>query len=163
MTLPLDWIGFVFSVSGFFLNAKKIIWCWVVWMTGNFLWTSHWAYRGEWVAVGLLVFFQACNIYGFHSWKNNNEMKATCTWGDRLDVLVSLNGIPAVLHQNPLKESWTFGMVGRTSIGLTKDEALKLAGELTIAAHQVDELKTVAKDYDNESTTPSLKARSLLN
>ena len=40
----LAWIASVFSIIGTVLNANIMIWCWPVWICGNFIW-MYWAWK----------------------------------------------------------------------------------------------------------------------
>jgi hypothetical protein len=67
------------------------------------------------------------------------NVKANCTWGDGPDVLVSLDGMPFICHEDPKndpppKGQWVHGYVSRGSFDLTQAEARRLAYELLEAA-----------------------------
>lgn len=64
----MGWIAIIFSVLGIILNAKKVIWCWLVWIISNLLWTIHAFALGDWSAVCLWVVFTGFNIYGWYQW-----------------------------------------------------------------------------------------------
>ena len=66
----LGWIAFALSVIGILLNAKKIIWCWPIWLVSNVLWIIHiWTQPApDYSALCLWVVFLMSNIYGWFQW-----------------------------------------------------------------------------------------------
>ena len=71
--------------------------------------------------------------------------KATCTWGDGPDVMLTLEDDWFVLyegpkHQSPPRGDYLYGYVTKGSTDLTADEALELAAQLTSAANSAKEL-----------------------
>ncbi len=75
-------------------------------------------------------------------------MKATCTWGDGPDVLISLtkNDI-FVLLEDPDKTKYTQGCVNKGSIGITADEAIELAMQLLASAREAKRLDFEYSQY----------------
>ena len=78
--------------------------------------------------------------------------KATCTWGDGPDVLLSLEDDWFVLyedpkHQAPPRGDYQHGYVTKGSMDLTADEALALAAKLTEAANSAKELDSMCDEY----------------
>jgi len=75
-------------------------------------------------------------------------MKATCTWGDGPDVMLSLGGHTMVLHEDPRdKDAWVHGTISDGSADLTADEARELASQLLMAADQADHLEDSFGEY----------------
>ena len=87
-------------------------------------------------------------------------MKATCTWGDCVDVSLTLDGTSLVLFHEPKNlERWMHGEVTGGHICLTSQQAKDLAGQLMMAALQADELEQQCKDHDDlEETVMSKKS-----
>jgi len=82
------------------------------------------------------------------------EIKATCTWGDGPDVLITLDGLPFICHEDPKNDppprgQWVHGYVSKGSFDLTQSEARILAHELIMAAdsckHIEDSYKTMCE------------------
>jgi len=84
-------------------------------------------------------------------------IKASCTWGDGPDVLISLNGKPLVCHEDPKNDppprgQWVHGYVSEGSMDLTKDEARELAAQLLIAAGQCQGIEDDLKAHEERET-----------
>lgn len=83
-------------------------------------------------------------------------VKASCTWGDGPDVMVSFSkdkegrSIPFILYENPIYGSWLHGHVENGSFDLTTKEALKLAAELIEAAGGCKYMEETLKMYEEE-------------
>ncbi|MFO7824462.1 MAG: hypothetical protein R6V72_11040 [Cyclobacterium sp.] len=76
-------------------------------------------------------------------------MKAECSWGYGPDILISLNGIPLVLHDHPNEMNrFKHGVVKEGSIDLTVKQAKKLLKELYDAINAVEHLECVAGQHD---------------
>jgi len=67
----MDIIALILSVIGIILNAKKIIWCWLVWIISNMFWIIYMINRDEISSVILWIVFTIFNIYGWYEWKKN--------------------------------------------------------------------------------------------
>ena len=67
----MDIIALILSVIGIILNAKKIIWCWLVWIISNIFWIIYMINRDEISSVILWIVFTIFNIYGWYEWKKN--------------------------------------------------------------------------------------------
>ena len=78
-------------------------------------------------------------------------MNAICAAGDGPDVLVTLGDTPLVLHEEPVQlDRWIHGVVKSGSLELTADEALKLAGELVLAARSATAFDNSLAEHDAE-------------
>ena len=77
-------------------------------------------------------------------------MKASCTWGEGPDILLSLESDDIlVLEDNPKNlDKWVYGTVNRGSIDLRLDEAKELVCSLTQAINRVEELERLAKELE---------------
>ena len=74
----LGWIAMASSFIGIFLNAKKIIWCWLFWTTGATLWVIHFAVvkKAEDIPSTIVWgIFALFNIYGWWQWKKDKKKK----------------------------------------------------------------------------------------
>lgn len=84
-------------------------------------------------------------------------VKASCTWGDDPDVVVSLSGTKFILYEDPIDtDRWEHGLVEYGSFELTAEEARELANKLLIAAADAKFLQAEAL---NCSTTIIYKDR----
>lgn len=64
----ISWIASILSLIGTILNAFKMIYCWPVWIVGNFLWI-YWSFKKkEWSQFILWVVFQITNIFAWYAW-----------------------------------------------------------------------------------------------
>ena len=64
----LSWVASILSLTGTLLNAFQIIWCWPIWLAGNFFWI-YWSFKKkEWAQVILWSAFQIGNIIGWYHW-----------------------------------------------------------------------------------------------
>ena len=64
----IGWVASFLSLFGTILNAFKIIWCWPLWLAGNFIW-MYWSWKKkEWSQLILWSAFQITNIIGWYSW-----------------------------------------------------------------------------------------------
>jgi len=70
----VSWIALALSVIGIFLNAKKIIWCWPVWIVSNIFWIIHTVNAGDTAATVLWFVFLASNMYGAYEWNKDNNI-----------------------------------------------------------------------------------------
>ena len=73
MNIPLDWIGVVLNVWGVYLNAKKNIWCWFLWIIGNGVWIVYWWPKREWAVITITVIYLGMNFYGYREWKKDRR------------------------------------------------------------------------------------------
>lgn len=64
----LGWIASVFSISGTLFNAKKNIWCWPIWITGNCLWKYYSIISEQWALLLVWIGFSIANIYAWSEW-----------------------------------------------------------------------------------------------
>ena len=71
----IGWIAVICSVVGIVLNARKVIWCWAVWIISNIMWTIHALTIKDWAAVCLWIVFTGFNIYGWYQWQSDINKK----------------------------------------------------------------------------------------
>jgi nicotinamide mononucleotide transporter len=71
----LAWIATVISIVGIILNAKKIIYCWPVWVVSNILWIIYFASLDMIPSVVLWIVFTIFNIYGWRQWYKDINIK----------------------------------------------------------------------------------------
>jgi len=80
-------------------------------------------------------------------------IKATCTWGDGPDVMLTFEDYIFVLYEAPKLVlpsggAYLHGYVTKGSTDLTADQALILAAHLTDAANSAKELDRMCKEHD---------------
>jgi len=67
----IGWLGFVFILSGYYLNAKQNINCFYVWGLGNILFMIYAFLISAPPQIAMSGFVLGMNIYGYMSWRNN--------------------------------------------------------------------------------------------
>jgi len=68
----LDTIATILSIAGIFLNAKKIIYCWHIWLLSNVFWIVYCFQTDQTPALIMWSVFLFSNIYGYLQWKREN-------------------------------------------------------------------------------------------
>ena len=64
----LSWVAAVFSLVGTIFAAYKIIWCWPIYIIGNFFWI-YWSFKKkEWAQLVLWSVFQIANCFAWYQW-----------------------------------------------------------------------------------------------
>ena len=71
----LGWIAMVFSVTGTLFNAKKNIWCWLIWIVANCLWKYYAIATQQWSLLVLWIVFTIANIYAWKEWYKDLKKK----------------------------------------------------------------------------------------
>ena len=69
----IGWVGTIFVLYGYYLNANKHILSWLVWIVANFLLFIYSIYMHVYPQVGLAFVLMVLNIYGYFNWKRNGE------------------------------------------------------------------------------------------
>lgn len=65
----MSWVAAFFSVLGVYFNAKKIIWCWPIWIASNSFWIYAGWQQGMWALVLMETVFTIANIFGWREWR----------------------------------------------------------------------------------------------
>ena len=65
----LDTIATVLSISGILLNAKKIIYCWHIWVLSDIFWIIYSIHTDQIPALIMWIVFVFANIYGYLQWR----------------------------------------------------------------------------------------------
>jgi len=68
----IGWIGFVFILMGYYLNAKQNIKCFYIWGLGNILFMIYALLISAPPQVAMSLFVLGMNVYGYNSWRNSN-------------------------------------------------------------------------------------------
>jgi len=56
------------------LNAKKIIWCWPIWILSCFVWMYYSIYSKQWFLLSVWIGFCVANVYGWRKWYTDSSM-----------------------------------------------------------------------------------------
>jgi nicotinamide riboside transporter PnuC len=64
----ISWIAAVFSLTGIYLNARKDVLCWPIWICSNILWAGYYLYPLQPAPLFLVCVFFFGNIYGWRKW-----------------------------------------------------------------------------------------------
>ena len=64
----IPWIALILSIIGIILNARKVIYCWLVWIIANVFWIVHSISVGDYVTTIVWAVFTVSNIYGWRKW-----------------------------------------------------------------------------------------------
>ena len=69
----IGWIGFVFILMGYYLNAKQNIKCFYIWGLGNILFMIYALLISAPPQIAMSLFVLGMNVYGYNSWRKDNE------------------------------------------------------------------------------------------
>jgi nicotinamide riboside transporter PnuC len=72
---PLVLIAFLLSIIGIYLNAKKIIWCWYIYILSSICWLIYYVRKNDTPSIILWTVFICFNLYGLITWKKEKESK----------------------------------------------------------------------------------------
>ena len=67
----IGWLGFLFILMGYYLNAKQNIKCFYIWGTGNVLFLIYAFIISAPPQVAMSIFVLGMNVYGYYSWKKD--------------------------------------------------------------------------------------------
>ena len=67
----IGWIGFVFVIYGYYLNAKKYPNCFYIWGIGNILFLLYAALIDSFPMLFMSIFTLGMNIYGWLQWNKD--------------------------------------------------------------------------------------------
>ena len=67
----VGWVGFLFIISGYYLNAKKHPYCFYIWGVGNILFILYAALINSIPMFFMSIFTLGMNIYGWIQWNKN--------------------------------------------------------------------------------------------
>ena len=69
----LDIIASVLSVTGVILNARKIVFCWYLWIINDLIWIGYSIAEGRVFFLIMWIVFLITNLYALYEWKNNGK------------------------------------------------------------------------------------------
>ena len=70
----IGWIGFIFILLGYYLNAKQNINCFYIWGIGNIMFMIYAFFISAPPQIAMSLFVLGMNVYGYFSWKTQ-ELK----------------------------------------------------------------------------------------
>ena len=69
----IGWIGFVFIIIGYILNAKQLISCFYFWGVGNILMIMYALLTNTIPNLATAVIVLIMNVYGYINWRTIND------------------------------------------------------------------------------------------
>ena len=66
----LGWVGFLLILFGYYVNAKKKIYCFFIWGVGNTIYFIYGYIIDALPVMAMSIFILGMNIYGYFSWTN---------------------------------------------------------------------------------------------
>jgi len=72
----MDWIAFLLTMTGLYLNIKRNNWCWLVWISGNLFWLGSSIPHAQWAIMSQNVIFLASNGLGWYKWTHDAPVKS---------------------------------------------------------------------------------------
>ena len=67
----IGWIGFVYILLGYLLNAKKVISCFFIWGIGNIILIAYATLIDSRPQIAIAIICLIMNIYGYREWRKN--------------------------------------------------------------------------------------------
>ncbi len=68
----VGWVGFLLILFGYYLNAKKSIYCFLLWIIGNSIYFIYGFIIDALPVMAMSIFILIINIYGYYSWSNKS-------------------------------------------------------------------------------------------
>lgn len=69
----MSYLASLITLLGVWLNARKLIWCWPVWIVGNVVWVIAYIPRHDWAVVLLDLVMVAANVAGWRQWRKDEH------------------------------------------------------------------------------------------
>ena len=69
----IGWLGFVFIIIGYILNARQLISCFYFWGVGNILMIMYALLTNTIPNLATAVIVLVMNVYGYINWRTMNE------------------------------------------------------------------------------------------
>jgi nicotinamide riboside transporter PnuC len=73
----IDGSAIIASFTAIYLNAKKNILCWPIWIVSNILWIAYYIPIAEYSSVLFWVAYLGFNAYGLYSWSKDKKDEKT--------------------------------------------------------------------------------------
>ena len=68
----VGWVGFLLILFGYYLNAKKNIYCFLLWIIGNSIYFNYGFIIEALPVMAMSIFILIMNIYGYYSWSDKS-------------------------------------------------------------------------------------------
>ena len=71
-----DWLGWIATgllLTGYYLNAKQVVYSWIVWFFGNSLMFMYAIFIESYSLAFLSIVLVFLNIFGWRSWRKKNH------------------------------------------------------------------------------------------
>ncbi len=68
----VGWVGFLLILFGYYLNAKKSIYCFLLWIIGNSIYFIYGFIIDALPVMAMSIFILIMNIYGYYSWSDKS-------------------------------------------------------------------------------------------
>jgi len=65
----IGWLGAIFVVLGYYLNANQLLSSWVCWTIGNLCVAGYSAHKKAWPTFVMSLVIAILNVYGYFCWK----------------------------------------------------------------------------------------------
>ena len=73
MVEVIGWLGFVFIIIGYILNARQLISCFYIWSVGNILMIVYALLTNTLPNLATAVIVLIMNVYGYINWRTIND------------------------------------------------------------------------------------------
>jgi nicotinamide riboside transporter PnuC len=68
-----EWSFILISLVGYYLNAKKIKWCFILWVVCSIGWIIVSILNHEWALMTNFIMYLCFEIYGFIQWNKDEK------------------------------------------------------------------------------------------
>ena len=68
ITEVIGWLGFALVSIGYYLNARKKLYCFIVWGIGNAVYILYGFIISAFPIIAMSIFVLGMNIYGYLNW-----------------------------------------------------------------------------------------------
>ena len=68
----VGWVGFLLILFGYYLNAKKSIYCFLLWIIGNSIYFIYGFIIDALPVMAMSIFILIMNVYGYYSWSDKS-------------------------------------------------------------------------------------------
>ena len=73
ITGTIGWLGFALVSMGYYLNAKKKLYCFFIWGIGNTIYILYGFIISAPPIIAMSVFVLGMNIYGYFNWVEDSQ------------------------------------------------------------------------------------------
>ena len=79
----IEWAAFALSLAGNYLNIKKSVWGFVLWIVGNTIWVVVDYQQQKWANMTLFLIYTLMSIWGIYQWTRPNNVGKTKEQGEK--------------------------------------------------------------------------------